>query len=245
MKRLSKIFFITTYLFSCFFTINAQEKNTSNEEKKWIDAGYKNAQISNLNFNKFYTDTDSDNFTHDMDLILVNLRGSGWDKELIIKTIQKTAEVYEQCGIKIKNVKYIEAYSPIEKLDISYNDYDHYKFGYKLPVANRPVLFFIRSNVEGKTATTFPSDKETPPISNIAFITFEVNKNEYKLERPEGYSPTAHELAHILCGCSEHNKIKKSNILTNYYDLRDNTITKEQCVTFKSKGMELGILRKL
>ena len=220
----------------------AQKTKPTLEEEKWIEKGYKNTKITNFNINVFYYGNEK--FTYAMDLILVNLRGSGWDKQNIKKTISKVAEVYLQCGIKIGSAKYVEADAPYGLIDFSKKEFHHYALAFELPLSERPVIFFAKSNLEEKSAFANSNRLEDPPVSNTVFILSKVNSKEYKEKRPEDYSPTAHELAHLFCDCP-HNDIKEPNILSKYYDVRDNSISKEQCATFKSKGLELGILRKL
>ena len=140
MNKITLIFIIALLISSFCFHINAQEIKPTIEEKEWIEKGYKNAKISNFNIKEFYDGNEE--FTHSIDLTLVNLKRSGWDKELIKKTIKKVADVYQQCGIKIGSVKYVESEAPDGKVDISKDEYDDYALAYDLPRKKTPCSFF-------------------------------------------------------------------------------------------------------
>jgi len=218
---------------------NSHHKQT---EQKWNNAGFKNTKVTNFDTDDFYYGYEV--FTHVMELTVVNLRGSGWDEQLIKKTISRAAEVYVQCGIKIKNLTYIEADPPYDRVDISEEKNQDGALAKLLPISSRPVVFFIRSQIEGKTGFAWPKEFADPPIQNTAFITSEVNTFEYREKREKGYSPTAHEIAHLLGNC-EHIEGEEYNILSKYFNRVSSNITDEQCSTFKSFGVENGLLQKL
>ncbi len=211
------------------------DKDNSIDDRIWRDAGFSNATVSILDISNIYQ-SDFNRYTHSVDLTLVNLKGAGWDKELLKKTLERVAEVYKQCGIKVNNPKYVETDPPYSRVDISEEKNHDAALAKLLPSPSRPTLFFIRSNIEGKTGFAWPKDFADPPIQNTAFITAEVNTSEYKEKRQKGYSPTAHELAHIFGNC-EHIEGKDYNILSKYYDRVSSDITKAQCDSFKRSNL--------
>ena len=240
MKHIKLLLLVTSFCTINFIQGQTSSKSTS-EEQMWRESGYRNAIVSEFIVDEFYTGLEHIAFTHAMDLTLVNLRGSGWGQELVNKTIKRAAEVYATIGIKFSSVKYVEADPPGNRVDISQEENHDSTLAIRTPIKSRPVIFFIRSNVEGDTAFAWPLDSADPPLADVGFITSLVNTKEYKDERTPQYSPTSHEIAHLLSNSQEHIKGEEYNILSDYYNRLDSSITEEQSDTFKRSPL----LRKL
>lgn len=212
-----------------------QENNDIDEANIWQERGFEEVEVTNFITDDFYNNS-STNFTHAMDLTMVTLRNAGWDKDIVQQTIQRVAEVYEQCGIKVRTAKYVEVNAPRNIVDVSYRENDDTRLARMTPPDNQPTLFFVRSNVEGNTAYAWNEASVGPPRSNTAIITSQVNTSGYKEIRTPGYSPTAHELAHLFCNCS-HRSDETPNILAGNAYLVNSNITQEQCATFKNSSL--------
>lgn len=225
---------ITAFLLTLFILVVTNIIIAQSDKSKWENSGFKNVEY------KEYAKNEFSGFTHALDLTLVNLRGSGWTEPLIRKNIKRVAEVYAQIGIKIENVKYFEVDPPYGRVDISDEKDEDVDLAKLLPTSERPVVFFIKSNIEGDTAFAWRFDSADPPLADTAFITIEINTQEYINKRQKGYSTTAHELTHILCDC-DHIEGKSYNILSRYWNRVNSSFTKEQIRAIKNSPL----LRKL
>ena len=225
---------ITTSFLILFFLAVTNSTNAQSEKTKWENSGFKNVEY------KEYAKNEFSGFTHALDLTLVNLRGSGWTEPLIKKTIKRVAEVYAQIGVKIENVKYFEVDPPYGRVDISDEKDQDFDLAKLLPTNKRPVIFFIKSNIEGDSGFAWTKDNANPPLADIAFITYKVNSSDYIKKREKGYSTTAHEIAHILCEC-DHIEGTDYNILSRYYARQNSSFNEEQIIAIKNSPL----LRKL
>lgn len=78
MRRL--LLLVIVFLCLTISRILAQPPNTStDEEKLWEDSGFENVNISMLSTWVYHSNPP--NYTHAMDITIVNLRGAGWSKK--------------------------------------------------------------------------------------------------------------------------------------------------------------------
>jgi len=70
----------------------------------WEAAGYINPSIFFLD-SYIYASSDEVKYTHGLELDIVVLRGSGWDKEAIKKRAKHLADIFKQCRLKFTNAK--------------------------------------------------------------------------------------------------------------------------------------------
>ncbi|WP_291516276.1 hypothetical protein [Bdellovibrio sp. ArHS] len=131
------------------------------------------------------------------------------------------------------DAKLIVVDAPNDWLDIDHNRYA--QIAQMIPQsAARPILAFVRADGRhGDTGYAYRRGRFGQAATvDTGWITNEVNSDTYKKIRTSGYSPLAHELAHIL-GNSGHVIGDEKNLLGNSPVTVNNHITKEQCETFK------------
>jgi hypothetical protein len=87
--------------------IFANEVLKNSASDSWEKAGYINPTIFFLD-SYIYSSSDEGEYTHGLELDVVVLRGSGWDKDTIKKRVKHLADIYKQCSLKFINVKLIE-----------------------------------------------------------------------------------------------------------------------------------------
>ena len=237
---MNKILIYTILILIPFYSF-CQANIVSTEEKLWKDHGFDNAQISMLDLTEFYTDSKH-RFTHYFDLTVVNLRGSGWTKAFIKSAVLRTAEIYAQCSVMINKIKYVEVDPPLGILDITIDVNDALLCNL-LPIENRPVLFYIRSETSGQfSGYARRKGKSEPPLTGTAYISIDVLRPEFIELREKGYCTTAHELAHLLCDES-HIEGNDYNILSNYYNKANSKITLEQCNKIKQSDLVMELYK--
>jgi hypothetical protein len=181
--------------------------------------------------------------THVFDLDIVVLRGSGWDTETIEQRYLKVAEIFAQCGIGIPQAKVIEVDPPDNQLDFSKEEIskvgrrsgEAYSLVDSIPSENITAIH-IRAFEDRNTslATLERRYGKHSPYSNKTWIVHNCTSDEYKESRLPGYSPEAHELAHILLKMDYHNSGLENNIMANDFDKRTPEFTDNQCEIMRS-----------
>ncbi len=206
-------------------------------ERKWEDEGYKKAKISELDTSKYYK--NGEEFTHYLDFTLVNFLDSGWNLSTIDKTLQQVSQIFgKQCGIHIRSAKVIQSQSPLGTSNLRKHDQDM-ELSKSAPTKNRPLFYFIKSYTNGDTAYSL-RPKEAKKLDQTyysAFITNQVNTKDYKKTRRKNYSPTAHELAHLLCRC-DHSTKDEFSIMADDPTYRNNKISEKFCKKMKGESQK-------
>lgn len=221
-------------------TCPTSEAELINEEQLWEAKGYFNTNISYLSVEDYYPE-HSGVYTHKLDLTLVNLRGSGFNKSLIEDRIKRVAKIYRQCGIKITEAKIVESDPPDGNLDISYKNKDDTKLARKAPEKRRPILFLVRSNIEGHSGYAWNrSHNFGPPREDISVVTSNILSKSHTTSTNQEYSTIAHEIGHILCSCG-HIDGDENNLMSNSYNNLSGDINKDQCDVFR----ESPLVRKI
>ncbi|MBD63615.1 MAG: hypothetical protein CME62_00275 [Halobacteriovoraceae bacterium] len=202
------------------------------EQNKWNEAGFISTEISFLKQHEIYPTLPEEKFTHSINLNLVQFINNGWTKEQVVSTIQRTADIYAQCGIKVNQVKFIQTTAVEDQVDISFQKDEDARLASMAPTTERPLVFYIRSNIEDENAFAWPRRMAPLPRRNTAFITSQVNNSQYQELRDDGYSATAHELAHLYCDCP-HEESSTKNLLAGDVEYLSRDLTPAQCQIFK------------
>ncbi|GEM_PF-3042212 len=183
------------------------------EEKEWIDNGYGDPVITNLNMRK----NDGRTYTHEFDVDVVLLRNSGWSEAEVRELMSKATEVYMECGIQLANVKIVTATAPQSTWIDSYMESEKGLVRSLPSAVKRPTVFFVRSNREGNWAYSY--NKEvcgTSPRCDTAWVTKDifspVRINQFKGDNWKYV--VGHEIAHLVGNCS-HNNDSVDNIMND------------------------------
>ena len=206
----------------------------------WKDAGYFNPSISFFD-SYLYTSSDEGEFTHGLELDVVVLRGSGWDKDTIKKRVKLLAGIYKQCRLKFEHVKLVELDPPSDgRLDFfpwyrnnlgneEEKGRSTYSFARLYPHSGELFsITYIRSFTNDEAGSSGPIwyvGLESPMLYK-QFISLISNSEDYKKKRPLGYSTEAHELGHALF---ESTHVGRDNIMALTSRKRTPKIRKDHC----------------
>jgi len=208
-----------------YFTLNlflapntfANEVLKISSVNKWREAGYLNPAISFLD-SYIYTSSDEEEYTHGLELDVVVLRGSGWNKDTIKTRVKHLAGIYKQCRLKFKNVQLIEIDPPGDgRLDFfpwyrsSSRDNEEklgsstYNLARSYPNSGEKFsITYIRSFTNDEAGSSGPIWYVGLGSRMLykQFISLISDSDNYKIKRPLGYSTEAHELGHALFECT-------------------------------------------
>jgi len=206
----------------------------------WKKAGYINPSIFFLD-SYIYSSSDEGKYTHGLELDVIVLRGSGWDKDTIKKRVKHLADIYKQCRLKFKNVKLIEI-DPLgdRRLDFfpwyreNRNNEEErgrstYSFARSYPNSGKRFsITYIRSFTNGATGSSGPIwyyGLESAMLYK-QFISLITDSDYYIKKRPIGYSIEAHEMGHALF---ESAHVGRDNIMALTASKRIPKIREEHC----------------
>ena len=206
----------------------------------WKKAGYTNPSIFFLD-NYIYASSDEGKYTHRLELDVVILRGSGWDKDTIKKRIKHLADIYKQCGLKFKNVKLIEI-DPLGDRRLDFfpwyrenrnNEEERGRSTNSLARSypnsgKRFSITYIRSFTNGATGSSGPIWYYGLESSMLykQFISLITDSDYYIKKRPIGYSIEAHEMGHALF---ESAHVGRDNIMALTTSKRIPKIREDHC----------------
>jgi hypothetical protein len=206
------------------------------EETVWVEAGFGKPKIEWIEVERFYRKSQQ-MFTHTFDLTLVMFRETGWSKRVILKRLQKVADIYAQCGIKFGRVKFVTADAPEGMIDFARPGYRDRKIARRVPPTPRPIFFYFRTipkfNAYGWVETS--DNKDIPDaIKNTAWFSLSVTmKLNVKIRHPN-YVSEAHELGHILLDSLDHAPGGVENLMAENYDHVNDRLTPDQCRKIKA-----------
>ena len=206
-----------------------------NEEKIWARAGFVKPKIAFIDVNRFYEKTQQV-FTHSFDLTLVMLRGTGWSKKVVLQRLKKLADIYAQCGVRLGQVKFVEAGAPGGLMDFGNPGCGDVEIAQKVPPTFRPVLFYFRS-IPKYNAYAWPESTGDEDVSealkNTAWFSLSVDmKLNTKIRHPK-YVSEAHELGHILLDSLAHARVGEANLMAESYEYENDHLTADQCGKIK------------
>jgi hypothetical protein len=187
----------------------AGTKPDPNTEAGWAQAGYGNPKITKMDL---YAG-DKHRYTHETDLDIVVVRGSGWTKEIIQERYKKVVKIYRQCNLKFSNMRVIEVDPPLDT---------------RPPPPPRLIETFKPGNYfAGSSSGTFAERVPSPParivnlhvpkiagaqtgvagLSALAHGTLTLNKQWISsailnLDRKEDHCLEGHEMGHIFLNCT-------------------------------------------
>ena len=233
MRKMTSLFFlsIAVNLFSA-----ARAPPAQNE---WVKAGYTASPVSNI-ADRLYGLPNGAGYTHGLDLDVIMLKGSGWEKNTIFARLTRLADIFKQCEIKFENVYFVGIDPPDGRLDFfpwycpDKHDRDKYAGStYQLarPYPNsgtRLSITYLRSFTNGETASSGPVWYWGPdcPMRYKSFISAVTTTENYISKRPKGYSVEAHELGHTMF---ESPHLGKDNIMALTPRKRLPVIKEEHC----------------
>lgn len=218
----------------------------------WRNAGYLNPSISTLD-SYLYEFSDEEEYTHGLELDIIVLRGSGWEKDTIKKRIKHLSDIYKQCRVKFNNVKLVEVDPPSDgRLDFfpwyrknTENEEEQNSSTYRLARSypDSGIKFsitYIRSFTNGETGTSGPIwyYGVKNPMLYKQFISLVTDSDDYIRKRPTGYSVEAHELGHALF---ESTHVGRNNIMALTTSKRIPKIRVDHCKT----ALDHELVRKL
>ena len=206
----------------------------------WRNAGYLNPSISTLD-SYLYEFSDEEEYTHGLELDIIVLRGSGWDKDTIKRRIKHLAGIYKQCKLKFQNVKLIEI-DPLGDRRLDFfpwyrenrnNEEERGRSTDSLARSypnsgKRFSITYIRSFTNGATGSSGPIwyyGLESPMLYK-QFISLITDSDYYIKKRPIGYSIEAHEMGHALFECAH---VGRDNIMALTTSKRIPKIREDHC----------------
>ena len=220
---------------------------------RWREAGYLHPAISFLD-SYLYTTSDEEEYTHGLELDVVVLRGSGWDKDTIKTRVKHLAGIYKQCRLKFKNVKLVEIDPPGDgRLDFfpwyksSSQDNEEkqgsstYRLARSYPDSGeRFSITYIRSFTNGEAGSSGPIwywGSESPMLFK-EFISLISDSVDYIKKRPLGYSIEAHEMGHALF---EVTHVGRDNIMALTSRKRTPKIREDHCEIARKHKLVRGL----
>lgn len=250
-KVLTVIFYCLTM--SLCFSLNAIANEVLNISAfdAWRKAGYLNPSVSYLD-SYIYGSSDEKKYTHGLELDIVVLRGSGWNKDTIKKRVKHLADIYEQCKLKFINVKLVEV-DPLGEgmLDFfpwyrnnqnSEEERSRSTYGFSRSYPNTGERFsitYVRSFTNGATGSSGPIwyyGLESPMLYK-QFISLITDSGDYIKKRPIGYSTEAHEIGHALFECAH---VGRDNIMALTSSKRIPKIREDHCETALDHELVIG-----
>lgn len=220
-----------------------EEVEATSEKRRWELAGFDNAKINKVPLQEIYGQNSSTpKFTHQFDLTIVRFRNSEWTDEMIMHRLRRTARIYQTCGVKIGEIKFVDSDAPNNRVDLRNDTYTknsavggNYDIAKITPSEDRPIVYFFRSFSDGVIANTCPSYRcKDEPLENTAWMTTDDNE-DYRRAIPH-YETLAHELGHLLMNTA-HVTGDESNLMQgSYYRLNDK-LTKDQCRDVKESEL--------
>jgi len=213
------------------------------EEEIWAGAGFVKPKVELIDVARFYKKTRQE-FTHSFDLTLVIFRGTGWSKKVILQRLKKVAAIYAQCGVRLGQVKFVEAGAPGGIIDFAGPGGGDREIAQKTPATFRPVLFYFRS-IPKFNAYAWPESSEDEDVSdalkNTAWFSLSVTmKLNIKIRHPK-YVSEAHELGHILLDSLEHVGVGVENLMAESYEYENDLLTADQCRRIKEHRLVIPI----
>ena len=211
-----------------------EKDQMNNEEKIWAMAGFNKPKIEFIDVNEFYKKMQQE-FTHSFDLTLVMFRDTGWSKKLIIQRLRKAASIYARCGVRLGQVKFVEAGAPGGVIDFGSPGAGDVEIAQKVPSTFRPVLFYFRS-IPKFNAYAWPENSEaevSDALKNTAWFSLSVTMKLNINIRHPNYVSEAHELGHILLDSLAHVGTGVMNLMAASYDYENDQLTADQCRKIK------------
>jgi hypothetical protein len=224
-----------TSLDRCGNTIQPSFNSTTNEIDQWLSAGFWRPEIKVINASPSIAPEGT--FTHKLNMTLVLFRNTGWTEDRVKAQVSRASEIYKQCGIELSEVKLVIANAPSGIIDVSYNNRDDERISRSTPESKKPIVYFVRSNAEGQTAYSWGASVEKPSRArfNTIWMTDDIDKS-YKEVHDPSYNVLAHEIGHILCGCS-HFPGDEKNLMAGKINLLNDRLNQTQCEVFQKSSL--------
>lgn len=218
---------------------HGQEQGTRTKakgENAWAAAGFDNPEIEFIDTDDFYRKQNS-TFTHRFDLTVVMFRETEWKKKVILRRLQKMADIYARCGVRIGKLTFVTAEAPGGMIDFARPGHRDKEIAVKVPPTPKPIFFYFRSIPEFNAyAWVEHSDNDDIPdaIKNTAWFSLSVAMDLNKKLRRRGYISEAHELGHLLLDSQAHEPEGIKNLMAEKPEDTTGELTPEQCLNIKS-----------
>jgi hypothetical protein len=174
-------------------------------------------------------------------LTLVELRGTSWSENRILRHVRRTAETLGACGVALGPVTLASAKTSDGRHDLDMTvmhpqagtPVDVFRIAGLLPRETRwPVAFFVGRLIGDATpARSYgrvelePGREKDFPYANTAWLSYKA----HSIERDDhDYSSLAHELVHLLCECG-HVRDDERHILNTHRNMLSSRILPEHC----------------
>ena len=220
--------------FSQLSDINTPESGQCWDPKRWNENGFGKTEIKDLVLDPVESKVS---MTHEATMTAILFRNAGWSEVKVRQAFQRAAEIYAQCGIRLRAPKVIIADSP-EGVEL---DLQQVRRITDATPANlpKPWIYFLSQplGVGGKLENAYAFGRNVGLINShydTVWMGSYTTTSHYKFDRDPSYSPLAHEIAHVL-GDYEHYPGPEKNILSgDHLGIANDKITAEQCAKFKT-----------
>lgn len=247
---------MTRYSILLMFYIFSFQASAQDEKSIWENAGFRNPEIVILQTS---ADRFSNKYTHELSMSLVMLRYSGnivetvgyvdesgdqivvrqmdikvsgWSKEVTVKSMVRVAEIYSQCGIKIDNVKLVIVDAPKDLTNVE----TYRQMLARAPQISHPAVFLTRERLEEDAAGhayRYAMTDVNDVARDTAWVAGLVNTDYHKKLKQEGFSTLAHELAHLVADAEHIDYENGMNLLGPSSEQQNSEIWPSQCEEMK------------
>lgn len=221
--------------------IDTPENNQCWDPRTWDANGFHKTTLSPL----VLTPTESKiAITHEATFSVILFRNAGWDYEKVRAAFQKAAEIYAQCGIRLRLTTVVETES-FEGVELDLNQVRKVTDATP-PNLPKPWIYFLSQplGTGGKVENAYAFTRAVGAIHShydTIWMGSYTLTSHYKLDRDPSYSPLAHEIAHVLGDYDHVTGVR--NILTgDPVGFANDKITAEQCAKFKTHSSVKPIL---
>ena len=177
---------------------------------------------------------------YQFDLTVVMFRETEWKKKVILQRLQKMADIYARCGVRIGKLTFVTADAPNGMIDFAHPGHRDREIAAKVPPTPKPIFFYFRSIPKYNAyAWVEHSDNDEIPdaVKNTAWFSLSVAMDLNKKIRRRGYISEAHELGHILLDSQAHAPEGEKNLMAEKPENTTGTLTPDQCRKIKSNPL--------
>lgn len=204
-----------------------------------------------------YYESSSVEFTHEVLVRLVTFSKGGWKASEIKYELEKSAEVYAQCGVHLKIADLIESSdNPEVSFDLEgYTDpnephepYSSLDLAAKWGTTSVPTIFFMNGfdpAFAQISATSMPllrvQHKDQQMALNSVWMSLQIANMQGVPEGeggyPAGYAVLAHELGHVLLNRDHETSPHTHNLMHELPGNLNGRFTLEQCTQLKKSNL--------
>ena len=237
---------VALFAFTAFTNVSATELS-STDPAPWIQAGFLNPKIQIIN--PVVKPLEGIPLTHEFSMTAIVLRDSLWSVPEVSTRLNRVAQMYAQCGLKLDTLKIVEVTPPASlELTKVVTAENATKLAEITPTPiTKPLMYFIkylRTDPESTPPAVSLGVKEDirPALQNTSYISSEAKRATFERRaRRFGASIEGHELGHVLTN-GGHWDDGKDNFLSGKQDAVNGLILPEQCKIILANPMVHPIL---